>query len=347
MPIGPAANLSEDVGGSNFTFKDTWTQRVRDELGNIRAVRDIATVQQVAAKADQSALSSLTTTVGTKAAKSDLDALGITIAGKANAADLNAIFPSGGRTYYISGDGDDTPGTPGTVDKPYATWMGFVNAMSQSKILTNFPVNVSIGSGNYSETIFMAGPLLSSNAINIRATNPSAPPRFRCPDGFGIAGNTNITIANVNFDISGSGVVVSRGATVSFTNCSLSIGSVVSLTAQNFAALSLNNTTLNLVRNNMDAVFYSYGNSIIEIQPNSNVHIKLDATSSYLNVSNACIVDNYGLFRSAGGTLSSEGDIRGSRYGAYGCSLINLNGAGPYFFPGTTDGTVTAGSYYQ
>lgn len=251
------------------------------------------------------------------------------------------------RTYFVdAAAGSDT--NDGVI-APFKTVQGALDKLSRSLDLQGYGLTIQLAPGSYAGGLvlppFVGATSNSPIIIQGNVGNPSAATLTYAGGGnnvFGAGlGNTFYIFNGLGFNTSGgaNAFYIVRGSYVSVSNCNFIQNTLAILRCEYNATISVEGPLS--VQGSTDAVFLAlrYGLLIT-----SSVAITSPAA---LTLSGQYAYAELGSQISAGGlTFPGAGNVTGRRYASFNNSIINTNGGGANYFPGTIAGVLGPGGLY-
>lgn len=368
MPIGPAANESENVGAINRRYRTVYTRSIHNGTRDL-AIVQIPTLADVNLKADKTALAALETTVNGKANQAALDGLSATVDTKADKtaattsaaglmsaedkARFDGLLPGfAAKTYYIDPAGDTSANTPGDAARPFKTIMTAVRALNGKQNTGNGNFHLLVGASSIDdEPLSFAAPMLTNGSIIISPWDPLTIPvvaftrvniERQCRLAF--RGVQIIVTAEDGLPAGTASITCGFGMRTTFDNCQFNLGgSGPCFSAWESGVFEFFNgnliSTMQPARETLFTLFQNSalypGNAVLTLQGFSQF------TATAINAYNQGTVEG-GAFQ-----LNYPAGITGQRYSCLDRSAIKTGGRGQYFFPGSADGAVDSTSIYM
>ena len=260
---------------------------------------------------------------------------------KEYAAKLDGIFPTGPQTFFVDPAGDSSSITPGTADKPFKSLRVCYDAILSRQLPSPHPVVVNINPGTYpQENLVLSGQAPSSNNWTIKATDTNNWPKLRSAS-FSIQGEHQLWVQNIDLTVEGE-IASQKSSSLYFTG-----GNKIMQARTNkelFRAMYrgqiviYGSMNIDFVNSPALSLFYAFNYGEISLSPSARITLV-----NIPSFDRTAVADDYGKVKvEPGATLSYSPSITGQRYGAYFFGCVRLNGAGEYFFPGTTAGVAQA-----
>jgi len=247
-------------------------------------------------------------------------------------------------TYYVTTSGNDTTGT-GTVGNPFATPQGAWNYLFNNVDLNSYIVTISIGAGTFAN-VTCSGKLTGQRDIG------TSPIIF---SGAG-AGSTTLTSST-------NTAYVIFGATAQFSNMTLiSTGASASAMTGQYGGIAEIGSGLSFGATTSAHISAQYGGIVSLV---NSYTIAGSATYHWLVADGGLILSGTAITVTVSGTpafttfaygqetatircpnITFAGSATGTRYVSNLNSLIQTNGGGATYLPGSVSGTTATGGLY-
>jgi hypothetical protein len=224
--------------------------------------------------------------------------------------------------------------------------------------LNGFSITINVATGTYAAftlpaptgvgVVTILGDVVTpSNCLVASASGPAIKNNTQGVTGYVIMG-LKLTSSAASGGQPGAGIWVTTRSSVQITKCDFGPCATSHIQADQGGLIQILGTDapgangyINISGNAGQAHLAAFGNSVIAV----------DAV--ILNINTACSVSqgfaeafDLGLIKALYGTINNPGNITGPRYFATSNSVIETNGGGASFLPGSSAGSVSNGGFY-
>lgn len=276
----------------------------------------------------------------------DIDPAGLT----QTAADARYLQISNARirltgniTFYVATTGNDITGT-GAVGAPWATVQKAIDIVQSNYDLSGYFVTIQLADGTYSSAVTVNGPFvgaISEGSVTIKG-NAGAP--------------ANVVLAQV-----GNGLSAGYGAKITITDLKILVTSGHGLLANN-ATIAFGNIVFGAVGAGVYYHIVAFQNAHVYALSNYSIvggalgHLSGDSdslviiTSKTITITGTPLINTYAVLQNGACFIAYgcvfSGSTTGTRYSAVANAVIQVNGGGANYFPGTAAGSTATGGQY-
>jgi len=257
-------------------------------------------------------------------------------------------FLTEAKTFYVNGSGGSDSNSGLTAGQPFVTLQGAVNTIANSYVALQ-QVSLLVAPGTYGGVTIRPSLIASWNIVGSPGN-----PLTTVIDALSLGVNSGRGVQAVNTAVALNGfsirsyyenIVAIQGGTIDGTNLRF-LGN----TAGGLVSVSAGLVFLygpNVIQGGAQYAFATNGGQILlgyqDLAGSNPLTITLVGSPAF---SSFLLSANGGQITAIPAAITFSGSCSGSRYLAFGNGVINSNGGGANFFPGSTAGSVSTGGQY-